>query len=302
MPTACSLVFLNSCSSFYGFQLMRSLERITRRSATKGFTVTLTESNESTPPMSTPCSGGNKASFSACMPGTLPRSMHSPTSIPRYMGRDFPFPIDPSSVTTRDSATEGQAALDHFESASPLLDNQRQLLVVLNAERRQRHVDIRNEGIKQRTFGIGDLVILRKQVKSNTSKTRGPYRVSDRIAPSSYPLQKLPFLRGIVHPSRFCKENRARRKNSHQLSSCTAKSTELVHGYHNYTGDRQILPFTNGSESSVMVRTNKHPLIVHVHSKVWPVPPAFKTALPPTSQRLQKGTTRIQPIAPSSYI
>jgi hypothetical protein len=35
----------------------------------------------------------------------------------------------------RDGASEGQAALDHFESASPLLYKQRQLLVVLNAGR-----------------------------------------------------------------------------------------------------------------------------------------------------------------------
>jgi hypothetical protein len=60
---------------------------------------------------------------------------------------------------------------------------------------------------------------VRKQVKSNTSKgisakllfkTRGPYRVIDRITPSSYRLQKLPFLRGLGLPGRFCKENGAR--------------------------------------------------------------------------------------------
>jgi hypothetical protein len=144
------------------------------------------------------------------------------TDLPRSlvaMGRDFPFPIDLSSATARDSASEGEAALDHFESASPLLYKQRQLLVILNAERRQRHVDIRNEGIKQRTFDIGDLVIVRKQVKSNASKgisakllfkTRGPYRVIDKITPSSYRLQKLPFLRGLGKPGRVCKENGAR--------------------------------------------------------------------------------------------
>jgi hypothetical protein len=100
--------------------------------------------------------------------------------------------------------------------------NNNSCLLVLNAERRQRHVDIRNEGIKQRTFDIGDLVIVRKQVKSNTSKgisakllfkTRGPYRFIDRISPSSYRLQKLPFLQGMGRPGRFCKENGARREN-----------------------------------------------------------------------------------------
>jgi hypothetical protein len=71
----------------------------------------------------------------------------------------------------------------------------------------------------QRTFAIGDLVIIRKRVKSNTSKgisakllfkTRGLYRVIDRITPSSYRLQKLPFLQGLGRPGRLCKENGAR--------------------------------------------------------------------------------------------
>jgi hypothetical protein len=95
------------------------------------------------------------------------------TDLPRSlvaMDRDFHFPIDLCLATARDSASEGEAALRHFESASPLLYKQRQLLVILNAERRQRHVDIRNEGINQRTFDIGDLVVVRKQDKSNASK------------------------------------------------------------------------------------------------------------------------------------
>ncbi len=144
------------------------------------------------------------------------------TDIPRSLvavGREFPFPIDLSNAIPRDGASEGQSALDHFESATPLLFKQRQLLSALNAERRQRHIDIRNEGKKQRAFDIGDIVIVRKQVKSNKSKgisakllfkTRGPYRVIDKITPSSYKLQKLPFLKGLGKPGIFCKENVAR--------------------------------------------------------------------------------------------
>jgi hypothetical protein len=144
------------------------------------------------------------------------------TDLPRSlvaMGRNFPFPIDLASATPRDGAPEGEAALEHFEAAIPLLSKQRQLLVILNAERRQRHIDLRNEGIKQRTFDPGDLVIVLKQVKSDTSKgisaklllkTRGPYRVIDKITPSSYRLQKLPFIRGLGRPGRFRKENVAR--------------------------------------------------------------------------------------------
>jgi hypothetical protein len=120
-------------------------------------------------------------------------------------------------------ATVLQKGKPHLTSSNPPVhcytNNARQRLVVLNAERRQRHADMRNEGIKQRMFDIGDLFIVRKQVKSNTSKgisakplfkTRGPYRVIDRITPSSYCLQKLPFPPGLGRPGRFCKENGAR--------------------------------------------------------------------------------------------
>jgi hypothetical protein len=57
--------------------------------------------------------------------------------LPSPTGRNFPFPIELSSATARDSDSEGEAALDHFESASPLLYKQRQLLIILNAERPQ---------------------------------------------------------------------------------------------------------------------------------------------------------------------
>jgi hypothetical protein len=60
----------------------------------------------------------------------------------------------------------GGAVLDHFESAIPLLYRQQQLLVFLNAEHRQ-HADIRNNGIKQSPFDIGNIVIVPKHVKSN---------------------------------------------------------------------------------------------------------------------------------------
>ena len=143
------------------------------------------------------------------------------TDIPRSyaaMGRDFPFPID-LSAQPRAAAAEGQQAADHFEAASPLLFQQRKLLNVLNAERRQRHIELRNESVTERTFAPGDLVIVRKQVKSNAAKgisaklvfkTKGPYRVIERMTPSSYKIQKLPFLRGLGRPGRFLKENAAR--------------------------------------------------------------------------------------------
>ena len=145
------------------------------------------------------------------------------TDIPRSVAaiaRDFPFPIDLSNAVPRHGAAEGQQALDHFEALSPLLYKQRQLLVILNAERRQRHNELRNEGMNTPTFDAGDLVIVRKQVKSDAAagvsaklifKSKGPYRVIERIDESnSYKLQKLPFLQGMGVPGRIVKENAAR--------------------------------------------------------------------------------------------
>ncbi len=53
------------------------------------------------------------------------------TDIPRSLvavGREFPFPIDLSNAIPRDGASEGQSALDHFESATPLLSKEDSLI------------------------------------------------------------------------------------------------------------------------------------------------------------------------------
>eukprot|EP00978_Attheya_sp_CCMP212_P011561 scaffold28579_cov50-Attheya_sp.AAC.2 len=144
------------------------------------------------------------------------------TDIPRSqvaIGREFPFPIDLTEPTVRTFPTQGQQALDHFEAVSPLLFRQRQMLDLLNSERRQRHTDLRNQTARGRTFALGDLVIVRKQVKSVAAnnfsaklvfKTRGLYRVIEQINPNSYRLQKLPFLEGLGRPGRFVKESAVR--------------------------------------------------------------------------------------------
>ena len=144
------------------------------------------------------------------------------TDIPRSyaaIGRDFPFPIDLSAAQPRSAVAEGQQAADHFEAASPLLFQQRELLNILNAERRRRHTELRNESVKERRFSPGDLVIVRKQVKSNAAKgisaklvfkTKGPYRVIEQMTPASYKIQKLPFLEGLGRPGKYLKENAAR--------------------------------------------------------------------------------------------
>jgi len=95
------------------------------------------------------------------------------TDVPRSVaavGRDFPFPINLSPAMASDGSSKGQNALDYLDAASPLLFKQRQLLEILNQEQCQRHTELRNEGIRQRTFDPGDLVIVRKQVKSVVSQ------------------------------------------------------------------------------------------------------------------------------------
>ena len=144
------------------------------------------------------------------------------TDVPRSLaaiGREFPFPVDLSEPTPRSITSEGQHALDHFEAASPLLFKQRELLNIVNSERRRRHNELRNQAASGVSFEPGDLVIVRKQVKSNAAnnfsaklvfKTRGPYRVIEQLNPNSYKLQKLPFLRGLGRRGRFVKESAAR--------------------------------------------------------------------------------------------
>ena len=71
-----------------------------------------------------------------------------------------------------------------------------------------------------RSFDYGDLVIIRKQVQYAASaelaekvlvlRIKGPYRVIKQISPHLYCLQKLPSLRGLGKPDRFCKESATR--------------------------------------------------------------------------------------------
>ena len=53
---------------------------------------------------------------------------------------------------SRVSLPNCQQVLDHLDSVSLLLYKQRQLLDILNAERQQRHIELRNEGIKTTIF------------------------------------------------------------------------------------------------------------------------------------------------------
>ena len=87
----------------------------------------------------------------------------------------------------------------------PLWDRQKEMLAILNEERRERHREMKNQTRTQRVFNPGDLVIVRRQVKSQAKegvmakllfKARGPYRVLSRVDEDSYMILKLPAIQG----------------------------------------------------------------------------------------------------------
>jgi len=139
-------------------------------------------------------------------------------------GREFPFPIDLSiEQQPQFHTTEGQAAIEHVETAFPLLLKQREVLRILNEERRLRHAELKNEARNTKIFKPGDITIARKQVQTRdgipaklTFRMKGPYRVLERIKDeegndsSSYWIQRIPFLQGLGRKGKRIKESAAR--------------------------------------------------------------------------------------------
>jgi hypothetical protein len=114
---------------------------------------------------------------------------------------------DEDTNTVRIPAGEGEAAIQHVETVFPLWFRQKSLLKLLQETRRARHLQMKNDGRKERAFSPGDLVLVRKQVKSSalkgrpeklTLKAKGPYRVLEKAGKSSYWVQKLPALQGTT--------------------------------------------------------------------------------------------------------
>ena len=77
---------------------------------------------------------------------------------------------------------------------------------LLNEERREKHRELKNATRRQRLFEKDDLVIIRKQVKSNATlgrpeklilKAKGPYRVIERAGEGRYRVQRLPAVQGL---------------------------------------------------------------------------------------------------------
>jgi uncharacterized membrane protein len=109
------------------------------------------------------------------------------TDIPRLVGaigQTFLFPLDTQTGPTFVNGFKGANAADYHNAVHPLSANQRELLRILNEERRQPHRDLKNDSITERTFAAEALVMVQKQVQSNTDrgiagkilfKPRGPY-------------------------------------------------------------------------------------------------------------------------------
>jgi len=136
------------------------------------------------------------------------------------VAQEFPFPIDVAGAdpVPRLRTSTGDASLQHMESAFPLLFQQRQLLTVLNEERHQAHVTLKNEGRKTKTFAPGDIVQVKKQLQSKDGvpakqmmQAWGPYQVIELTAenPNSYWVQRMPFIRGLGKRGRRMKESAA---------------------------------------------------------------------------------------------
>ena len=109
--------------------------------------------------------------------------------------------------------------MKNFEDASPPMFRQRYLFNTLVSERSLIHRELQNKGNLMREFNTGDLVVVRKQVKSSRKdgiphkllfKTKGPYIVPEKTTPISYWLQRLPFCEGLGRPGIKVKESAAR--------------------------------------------------------------------------------------------
>jgi hypothetical protein len=97
---------------------------------------------------------------------------------------------------------------------------------------------IKNEGITQRIFIRGNIVIIKKQVQSKASqgiaakivfKLRGPYRVLELASPGSYWILKLPFLEGLGMPGQQVNVSAAQMEKSCQHWFYISNWTVLIH-------------------------------------------------------------------------
>ena len=135
-------------------------------------------------------------------------------------GRDFPFPLQIAEDNNppRIPPGQGEAAISHVETMFPLWAQQSTMLQILVAERRERPREMINQSKSQRVFNPGDLVIIRKQVQSDsalgrpakqTFKWKGIYRVLRKEGEKSYLVQKQPTLQNRSKAGKIIKYSAA---------------------------------------------------------------------------------------------
>ena len=124
------------------------------------------------------------------------------------IGREFPFPIDLAQGEHHLETPEvrpGDDAIEHLQTIRHMMTTQQAMLQVINDERRAYHRDRLNKLRTQTRFNTGDLVIVRRQVKSDKSRgvvaklqirATGPYKVIREGNPGSYWVRRIPFLEG----------------------------------------------------------------------------------------------------------
>jgi hypothetical protein len=131
--------------------------------------------------------------------------------------RTFHFPLDVKEQLPRIIGNPGERALQHVETMFPLWFQQKELLQVLVQERRLRHTELANRNKKCREFFPGDIVVVRRQIKSDAStgrpaklriKARGPYQVLEKAGDESYWIQRIPVLQEL-NPRRGVKQKQA---------------------------------------------------------------------------------------------
>ena len=167
--------------------------------------------------------------------------------------RTFRFPLDIGQEDGIETVIpeEGEDTLDHLETMFPLWYRQKEMLKILNLERRRRHRDLANAGKNKRTFKPGDIVIVRKQIKSKegkpaklTLRARGPYRVLRPEGENTYVIQKIPWVQSLTRrPGKELKELAWRLTK--------IPSTVVVHKRVN-TADTKLVEQTSGWANSPM--------------------------------------------------
>ena len=74
--------------------------------------------------------------------------------------------------------------MDHFEATYPLLFRQINIFNFLVSEKRLRNRDLSNKGKLMREFDTGDIVVVKKQVKSSRK-----YRVDQKLVQKRDPAE-----------------------------------------------------------------------------------------------------------------